>query len=262
MRIKMNKLIKGAVAGALVAGVNLAFLTVDSSTAMAKTTAAKVISSKKIHRTAYYPNGGTLYTSKKLTTKSAKSFKVVKTALYATKSAKLKRATGKKVTYYYVKNKRGSVKGWIGWGYLSKTKNLAQRRSDMRGVQAAVRWLPKVKPTKGMTTYDRRDDENRLFKVMKPANAYKSAVWYPGLGLPDAIAYMYATKPKESRAILEAYNVFKGRFDKKTNAKLAKLSKRVEKKVNISDTSIHDDQALDASESLIHALKKAVKGLD
>lgn len=255
----MTKLIKGISVGILATGLGLTMLPGKSADAQVKP--AKVLTTTKIKETTYHPNGGVLYQTAKLTNKAPVTFKPVKTTFYATKSAKVKKTNGKKVTYYYVKNKRGNLKGWIWKGNLSKTKNLAQRLSDMRRVKAIIKMMPKpAKSTKYETAYDATNAVMRLFKKMKPADAYKTTIFYPGKGLPDAVTRFSGTTPQKVKTSMAAYNIFKGRFSKKTNQKLANMQKRL-KKAEANSTTAFDDNVYNASFNFMQALSKAIATL-
>lgn len=257
--VMMIKLVKGISVGILAASLGLVMLPEKPAAAQVKP--AKVLATTKIKKTAYHPNGGVLYQTAKLTKKTSWAFKPVKTTFYATKSAKVKKTNGKKVTYYYVKNKQGNLKGWIWKGNLSKTKDLAQRLSDMRRVKAIIKLMPKpAKSTKYETAYDSTNAVIRLFKKMKPADAYKTTIFYPGKGLPDAVTRFSGTTPKEVKTSMTAYDIFKGRFSKKTNQKLAKMQQRL-KKAEANSTVAGDDNVYNASFNFMQALSKAITTL-
>ncbi|MFC6165670.1 hypothetical protein ACFP3T_13455 [Lactiplantibacillus dongliensis] len=241
-------------------------LIVTTTTGTAETKVASVIRMTRIKRTKYYPNGGRIYKRTQLT-KKAPAFKYVKTRLYATKLAKLKKPNGKKATYYYVKNKKGTLKGWIWQGYLNKSKDYAQRRSDFRRIKAAVQYLPEPKQTKGMQTYNERVNADFAVKRFRMKTAYnrqpQNVLGIAPIGIPDIVINMYAFTPTGSKAILGAYDTFKGRFNSKTNAKLAKLRGRLLKavsKYNAAENS-RDDNIYVTSQALVDALYKAIQTL-
>lgn len=216
--------------------------------ALAKTKAAKVLSSKKLKKTAYHVNGGYLYSSAKLTKKSHKAFKYLKTTFYATKSVKLKKRNGKTATYYYVKNKRGNVKGWIWKGNLKKvnTKALARRKSDIKHVLAAVRAM----------SSDDQSDALESFKDVTTSNAYEQ------YSLPEVIRNIYGTSAKDGQATIQAVSSFKGRFNSVTNAKLAAMSDQLAETIAASDDPNHDWDISDAGDNLAQTLADAVASLD
>lgn len=254
----MKKFIKLAMLSLVITGLSWASLA--PVTGMAKTQAAKVLSTKKVKRTAYHPNGGALYRSAQLTEKSNLTFKPVKTTFYATKAAKVKKANGQRTTYYYVKNKKGNIYGWLWQGYLSKTKDRAQRLADIRDIKAAVKLMPKEeKAPKGWTNIsDETHNAHMIFKKMKVADAYKTTIFYPGIGLPDVILCMGVPDASGMKPSMKAYSVFKGRFNKKTNQKLAKLYTKMLQSRKADPLS---DQVFDASGAFTRALAKAVSTL-
>ncbi|WP_395320865.1 hypothetical protein [Levilactobacillus parabrevis] len=95
--------------------------TVDASAKAVKTKGFRVTKiTKNTHykKSAYTkksPKSVTLYSSRYLTkhttSKNTKTF-------YSTQSVRVKKSTGKTATYRYVKNAKGSVKGWIWTGNL------------------------------------------------------------------------------------------------------------------------------------------------
>lgn len=223
--------------------------------AFAKTRAAKVVKHKKIKRTSYHANGGILYTNTKLTKKSAKQVKNVKTTLFASKSVRLKKSNGKQATYYFVKNRRGDVKGWLWKGDLNRTKDLAQRASDLRRFKVAY-W---AKGRHG----DMDDLPDEALKNMPLSHVYNISYHDDNAGIPSLLRRFYAWNPREARGSLKAYAIFKGRFDAKTNAKLLRLKNRVQKE--ISKYEPHDgvstDDLWDATNDLGQSLSKAVHTL-
>lgn len=265
----MNKLPKFLAVGLATLSMGVVTLAAPTLPAAAKTKAAKVISTKKLAKTRYYANGGHLYTSTKLTKKAKHNFTLIKSPLSATKSAKVKKPNGKTATYYYVSQKKGTVKGWVWQGYLNRTKNYAQRRSDIRRVKALARYFPKVKVEKGWEDGSTRTSIIYDCNRAKLATAYlkaplKGSIDFRPIGIGDAIAEMYTSDPKESRAILAAYNIFKGRFNHKTNAKLAKTQKLVIKRISqYKDPSdYHADFLEQATEKLIKQLTAALKTIN
>lgn len=223
--------------------------------AFAKTQAAKVVKHEKIKRTSYHANGGILYTSTTLTKKSAKQVKNVKTTLFASKSARIKKNNGKQATYYFVKNKRGDVKGWLWKGNLNRTKNLAQRASDLRRFKVAY-W---AKGRHG----DMDDLPDEALRNMPLSHVYNISYHDNKAGMPSLLRRFYAWNPREAQGSLMAYAIFKGRFDAKTNAKLLWLKNRVQKEISQykSHDGVSTDNLWDATNDLGQALSKAVHTL-
>lgn len=246
----MHKLLKVSAVGLVTISLGVASLPATTVPALAKTKAAKVLSSKKMSKTAYHANGGYLYSSAKLTKKSHKAFKYLKTTFYATKSVKLKKTNGKTATYYYVKNSKGSVKGWIWKGNLKKinTKALAQRRADIKNTISAVRTME-------------TEDQSSVFdylSVVTVKSAYDGG--YGGLGF--AINEIYGNSAKDAQAILQLNGYFKGRFSSVTNAKLKALSDQLVDTIAASEDSSYDSDIYDASTNLANVLGDAVATLD
>jgi len=94
----------------------------STDVAQAKTTSARVISSKKLAKHAVHAAKGHIYSSTRLTktTHYAKNYK--HTTFYRTKQAKVVKANGKKSIYQYIKTSNGKVRGWIWHGYLKNGK--------------------------------------------------------------------------------------------------------------------------------------------
>jgi len=256
----MNKRIKLVIAGLVALSFGIVSVATVSSPALAKTKAAKVISHQKLAKTKFHPNGGSLYTSTKLTKKSPKTFKAVKTTFYATKSVKVKKANSKRATYYYVKNKKGNINGWIWKGYLNKTKNLAQRASDIRRFKATYKYVDNPK-----------DDGYQLYRDslsgMTLAHAYNDSIYVDKAGIPSILEATYSTSnAKTLRGCQATYKIFKGRFSAKINAKLAKQWKKVlkdsaavKRQPDVGDVT---DQMYDSTLKFTKTLGHAIHGLD
>jgi len=247
----MNKLFKVSAITALTFSMGVATLPTNILPALAKTKAAKVISTKKITKSAYHANGGYIYSSTKLTKKSHKAFNYLKTTFYATKSVKLKKSNGKTATYYYIKNSKGNVKGYIWKGNLKKvnTKALAQRKADIKHVLAAIRSM------------DTEDQSTALddMKNVTTSTAYEEGAF--GDGLPAVIYDIHGTSAKDGRATLQVNASFKGRFNSVTNAKLAAFSDQLADTIAQSDDPSDDSDIYDASSNLSEALSNAVATL-
>jgi len=220
--------------------------------ALAKTKAAKIISTKAIKKTAYHAKFGYLYSSAKLTKKLHNATNYPNTTFYATKSTKVKRRNGKTAVYYYVKNKKGNVKGWIWHGNLSKIdlKDLAQRKSDIKKTIAAIKLMSGVSADK-----DYALQKISVVNVAHAYNAYSdSQVW----GLPYAIAEIHGQEVGDGQAIIQATTNFKGRFDSVTNASLEALSDRVSEAIDSGNGGDINTSA----RNLANALADAVMTLD
>ncbi|MFD1454780.1 hypothetical protein ACFQ44_03655 [Levilactobacillus lanxiensis] len=120
--MQKTQLIKAISALSVALFVGGAVTTVDASAKAVKTTGARVTKiTKNTHykktafKKAHPKQGVTLYSSryltKHVTSKNTKTF-------YSTESVRVKKSTGKTATYRYVKNVKGSVKGWIWAGNL------------------------------------------------------------------------------------------------------------------------------------------------
>lgn len=254
----MKKIIKLSILSLLMTGIGWSLL--PSATGMAKSQAAKILSTQKIKKVKFHPSSGPLYRNARLTKKSKLTFKPVKTTFYATKAVKVKKANGHRATYYYVKNKRGNIHGWLWKGHLSRTKDRAQRLADIRGIKAAVKLMPKeVKVPERVTNTDATRNIHRVFRKMKVSDAYKTTIFYPGIGLPDVVLYMSVPDKSGFKPIAKAYSVFKGRFRTKTNQKLAKLYTKMIKSGEVKQLS--DSRVFDASTAFVTALAKAISTL-
>ena len=227
----MRKFVKLAAVGVLSLSMGVAAMPSNTLNVLAKTKAAKVLSSKHIKKTAYHINAGYLYSSAKLTKKRHNGKNYLKTTFYATKSAHVKKSNGKKAVYYYIKNSKGSVKGWAWHGNLSKVnvKALAQRKSDIKKMLAIVRTM----------SADDQDSPLADFKNVNTTNTYDSD--YDSL--PEVISDMTynGTSIADGKAMSAAYQLFAGRFNSVTNAKLSALNSRLNQAINDNDDLDLDD---------------------
>ncbi|PBQ24436.1 D-alanyl-D-alanine carboxypeptidase [Levilactobacillus brevis] len=117
----LKKAKRAIMAVALTVAIGSGVLVGTQATAQAAT-AYKTVSTKTLTKTAYHKKStaGALYNQTH--TKKVAALKTYpNTTWYATKQATLKHSNSKGI-YYYVKNKSGSVKGWIWHGYLKKGK--------------------------------------------------------------------------------------------------------------------------------------------
>jgi len=241
----MNKLLKVSAITALTFSLGAVIVPNTTLSASAKTKAAKVLKTKKMKKTAYHAKGGYIYSSTKLTKKSFKAFKHLKTTFYATKSVTVKKSNGKTATYYYIKNSKGSIKGYIWKGNLKKinTKNMAQRKADIKHVLAAIQTMtPEVK-----------SNALNAMKDVTTKNTYDSD------SLGYAIGQIHGYTVKDGQAALQVNASFKGRFSSTTNAKLAAFSDQLADV--LADDSSFNYQIEDASGNLVDALSDAVEGL-
>ncbi|MFD1454971.1 hypothetical protein ACFQ44_04620 [Levilactobacillus lanxiensis] len=245
----MNKLLKVSAITALTFSLGAVIVPSTTLSASAKTKAAKVLKSKKMKKTAYHAKGGYIYSSTKLTKKSFKAFKHLKTTFYATKSVTVKKSNGKTATYYYIKNSKGSIKGYIWKGNLKKinTKNLAQRKADIKHVLAAIRTMKSSGP-KGIAL--------SAMGTVTTSNTYDI-----NDGLSGALHFMHGDYIEDGQAAMQVYESFKGRFDSVTNAKLAAFNDAVADVV--ADTNEGEDNfsLYLATEDLTDNLANAVADL-
>ncbi|MFC6207858.1 CAP domain-containing protein [Levilactobacillus tongjiangensis] len=95
---------------------------------------AKVLSTKKVKRTAYHATKGTIYKTNKLTkvVHHAKNHKY--TTLYVTKQSTVRKANHKKTVYSYISTKK--ARGWILRSYLKK--GVAPKKSTKTGVRTTA----------------------------------------------------------------------------------------------------------------------------
>lgn len=216
----MRKLWKLTTIGVLSLSMGVAVLPSTGLTANAKTRSAKVISTKSITKSTYHINAGYLYSSAKLTKKTHKGQNYLKTTFYATKSATVKKTNGKKAVYYYIANSKGSVKGWAWRGNLSKInlKALNQRKSDIKKVLAAVRTM----------TPDDQDNVLSDFTDIDTKNTYDRL---------SSAAYDFSFRhtTQDAKALSSFYQVFAGRFNAVTNARLATLNDRLVEGIRTDD---------------------------
>ncbi|WP_203640111.1 hypothetical protein [Levilactobacillus wangkuiensis] len=243
----MNKLLKVSAITALTFSLGAVVVPSTTLSASAKKKSAKVIRSKKMKKTAYHANGGYIYSSAKLTKKSHKAFNYLKTTFYATKSVTVKKTNGKTATYYYIKNSKGNVKGYIWKGNLKKinTKALAQRKADIKHVLSAIR---------SMST----EDQSNALDAMKGVTTSNI---YDTYSLSSAIDAIQGYTAKDGQAALQVNASFKGRFSSTTNAKLAAFSSQLADTIAKSDDPDDDYAIVEASQTLVDTLSDAVEGL-
>ncbi|MFD1454776.1 hypothetical protein ACFQ44_03635 [Levilactobacillus lanxiensis] len=120
--MKKTQIIKAVSALSVALFVGGAAITVDASAKAVKTTGVRVTKitknthyKKSTFKKAHPKQGIVLYSNRYLT----KHVTTKKThVFYSTESVRVKKSTGKTATYRYVKNAKGSVKGWIWTGNL------------------------------------------------------------------------------------------------------------------------------------------------
>lgn len=142
-----------AVTGASVATTN--------TTAYAKTKAAKVLKTSKF-KTKHKVNvkGGWMYSSAKLTKKNHHMTHYLYTKFYASKNVTVRRASGKKATYTYIKSTNGKIKGYLYSGYVM---NKWPKKYDLKAYKADM--LQKVnsyREKKGLNALERSDSYDEL----------------------------------------------------------------------------------------------------
>lgn len=114
------------------------------STAEARTRSAKVISTKKLHKTVVHVTKGSLYSSAKLTNiiHNAKNYK--HTTFYRTKQSTIRKTNGKKAVYQFIKSSNGKVTGWIWHGYVKNGKANKKGSSSFNPAKANKDFLKVV----------------------------------------------------------------------------------------------------------------------
>lgn len=157
----MKKVVKNALIFMSFVGFTGLLNGVHTSVAAAK---ARVISIRNISKKPYAVSNGYFYSSPQLTKKIHNQHNYLQTTFYSYKSATVKKSNNKQAVYYYVKNKSGSVKGWVWSGSLVKPRSYAQEKSDMNSV---------VKILKGMS--QQVQDANTLsqFRHMDYKHPYR-----------------------------------------------------------------------------------------
>ncbi|MFC6179753.1 hypothetical protein [Lactiplantibacillus daowaiensis] len=241
----MRKLFKLAAVGVLSLSMGVAAMPSNTMNVAAKTKSAKLISSKSMKKTAYHINGGYVYSSAKLTKKNHNGKNYLRTTFYATKSATVKKTNGKKAVYYYIKNSKGSVKGWAWRGNLSKInmKALNQRKSDIKKMLAAIR----------MMSADHQDYALKDISSVNTTNTYES----DGLSAAVYDMHFYSATLQDAKAMSAAYQIFAGRFNSVTNAQLAALNSRLNDVIRANDGDFSDP-----IENMAQALSNAIETLN
>jgi len=105
----------------MIAGLN-------NASAKAKTYKSKVYATKQIshhyfkHTYIKYSQGGLIYTTRSLKHWSHKALNYRTTPWTTNQSVKVKKSNGKTAVYYYIRNKKNGIKGWIWRGSLVDSK--------------------------------------------------------------------------------------------------------------------------------------------
>jgi len=170
--MKKTQLIKVASALSVALFVGSTVTTVDVSAKAVKTTGARVTKitknthyKKSAFKKAHPKQGVTLYSNryltKHVTSKNTKTF-------YSTESVRVKKSTGKTATYRYVKNAKGSVKGWIWTGNLKGKQGKVTKVSNKTVIVPTTN----VKIAKKTTVKVLKKTSN-----VKPAKTDKSKVY-------------------------------------------------------------------------------------
>jgi len=205
----MNKLVKVLA----VSGMSLGILggTVVPMTAQAAK-AAKIVKTRQMKKHGYKLNGGYMYTSAQLTKKAVKASKHPKMVFYSVQSATVIKRNGKKAIYYYLKNKSGSVQGWIWRGNVTKQPTYTQQKKDIANVLAILH---------GMSA----DVQNHTLGYFVHMD-YKTA-YHNGESGRDLSNVMYWTadlvdgqSTADINGTIKLYNLFKDRVDKSSRKEL------------------------------------------
>lgn len=166
--------------------------------------ATKVLQTKKMKKAAYKISNGYFYRNTKLTKRTHKASKYAKVNFYTYKSAKIRKSNGKKVTYYYVKNKSGKVKGWVWHGNLTKQRTYNRQKKDIVAMKRIVQ---------GMSP-DVQDRALGLFAHMNYKVAYHDGA--SGRDLSNVTFQMELGADYDNstdiQGIIKTYKLFKGRY--------------------------------------------------
>lgn len=213
----MNRIIKSTLITAVFIGTIGASVTLRTTNASAK---ARVISTKNVSKKPYTVSNGYFYSSAKLTKKTHNQHNYLRTTFYSYKSATVKKNNGKRAVYYYVKNKSGSVKGWVWRGSLVKPKTYAQEKSDMNNVVAILKTMsPQVQQHNTLAQFRHMD-------YKRPYNNWNSNGGRCLSSVLMNVEYgMTGDSPSalqtDVQGILKLYEVFKGRLGTQGNRVLS-----------------------------------------
>lgn len=181
----------------------------------AKTTAAKVVKTTTLKKTAYQTTGGYIYSSAQLTKKKYNAGKYLSTKFYATKSAKVKKTNGKTAAYYYVTSSNKHIKGWIWKGNLQKVNQYTQEKKDVAAMKKIVLnmtpraqkyIMPQFEKLSLKHAYSTENAQNNLAQVSV-----------------RIAAEVYDGNQVDVAGGIAEYQHFVGRFDSATNKNLQKL---------------------------------------
>jgi len=188
----------------LVAVLAVASLGVMTEVTTPAQAATKVWQTKKMKKAAYKISNGYFYRNTKLTKRTHKASKYAKVNFYTYKSAKIRKSNGKKVTYYYVKNKSGKVKGWVWRGNLVKQPTYTRQKKDIAAMKRIVQ---------GMSP-DVQSDALGLFAHMNYKVAYHDGASERDLSHVIFQMEMGADYDNSTdiQGIIKTYKLFKGRY--------------------------------------------------
>ena len=188
----------------LVAVLAVATLGVTAEVTTPAQAATKVLQTKKMKKAAYKISNGYFYRNTKLTKRTHKASKYAKVNFYTYKSAKIRKSNGKKVTYYYVKNKSGKVKGWVWRGNLVKQPTYTRQKKDIAAMKRIVQ---------GMSP-DVQSDALGLFAHMNYKVAYHDGASERDLSHVIFQMEMGADYDNSTdiQGIIKTYKLFKGRY--------------------------------------------------
>ncbi|MFD1454178.1 hypothetical protein ACFQ44_00620 [Levilactobacillus lanxiensis] len=173
--------------------------------------ATKVLQTKKMKKVAYKISNGYFYRNTKLTKRTHKASKYAKVNFYTYKSAKIRKSNGKKVTYYYVKNKSGKVKGWVWRGNLRKQPTYTRQKKDIVAMKRIVQGMsPDVqKGALGLFAH-------MNYKVAYHDGASNRDLYNVIFQMEQGADYDNST---DIQGIIKTYKLFKGRLaDEKVEA--------------------------------------------
>lgn len=176
---------------------------------------ARVISTHAISKKPYTVSNGYFYSSPKLTKKVHNQHNFLRTTFYSYKSATLKKNNGHQAVYYYVKNKSGSVKGWVWRSSLQKPKSYAQEKSDMNAVVTIIKGMSqKVQDNDTLSQFRHMDYKHPYMTDGSRGGRCLSAVLY---NVQRAVDSTDGKTPAESQADIQGsiklYQLFKDRFN-------------------------------------------------
>jgi hypothetical protein len=233
----------------LVAVLAVATLGVTAEVTTPAQAATKVLQTKKMKKAAYKISNGYFYRNTKLTKRTHKASKYAKVNFYTYKSAKIRKSNGKKVTYYYVKNKSGKVKGWVWHGNLTKQRTYNRQKKDIVAMKRIIQGMSQGVQSRTLGLFAHMD-----YKV-----AYHDGA--SGRDLSNVISQMKFGADYDNstdiQGIIKTYKLFKGRYaDEKVDALNA---------YNDVDDVLKgrsDAELSDVGESLIDDISFAVQYID